>query len=319
VNEPKREWFEKDYYKILGVSDEAPQPEITKAYRQLARELHPDANPGNPSAEEKFKAVSAAYDVVGDEDTRSQYDEVRRMGPMGGGFGPSGPAPGPDGFNFQYEGGEDLGDLFSGLFGGGRSSFGRPGGPRKGRDQEAQIRLSFEEAVNGLATTVSLTGSPGNPPRDIKVRIPSGVDDGQRIRLKEQGGPGADGGPPGDLFVITRVGTHKLFGRDGANLTLTLPITFAEAALGADISVPTFDGESVKLRIPAGTQSAKTFRVRGRGVRTSRMTGDLLVTVEVAVPTKLSSGQRKALEEFADLPSDSPRAHLEVSHGSTGS
>ena len=317
MNEPKREWFEKDYYKVLGVTDEASQPEITKAYRQLARELHPDANPGNDAAEERFKEVSAAYDVIGDEDTRGQYDEVRRMGPMAGGFGP-GPQPGgPDGFNFQA-GGEDLGDLLSGLFGGGRSPFGQPNGPRKGRDQEAQIRLSFDEAVNGLTTTVSLTGSPGNPPRDIKVRIPSGVDDGQRIRLKEQGGPGVNGGPDGDLFVIVRVGTHKVFDRDGPHLTLTLPITFAEAALGADISVPTFDGESVKLRIPAGTQSARTFRVRGRGVRTSRLTGDLLVTVEVAVPTNLSSEQREALEQFADITGASPRAHLEASHGPTG-
>jgi molecular chaperone DnaJ len=317
VNEPKREWFEKDYYQLLGVPEESSQPEITKAYRQLARELHPDANPGNAAAEEKFKEVSAAYDVVGDEKTRSQYDEVRRMGPMAGGYGdPAGPGGGRGGFNF--EGGDDLGDLFSGLFGA-ANPFGRADGPRRGRDQEAQIRLSFDEAVNGLTTTVSLTGSPGNPPRDIKVRIPSGVDDGQRIRLKEKGGPGSDGGPSGDLFVITRVGSHKVYDRDGPNLTITLPVTFAEAALGADVSVPCFDGESVKLRIPAGTQSGRTFRVRGRGVRTSRLTGDMLVAVEVAVPTKLSSAQRKALEEFAEVSVESPRAHLEVSHGSTGS
>jgi molecular chaperone DnaJ len=315
--EVKREWLEKDYYAVLGVSPNASDKEIQKAYRELARELHPDKNPDNPTAEERFKEVSAAYDVVGDQETRKRYDEVRRMGaagvggPGGAPFGAGGPG-GSGGFTFDMSDLGDLGDLFGGMFGGGaRFGGGGPGAPRRGRDQEAQLHLGFDEAVNGVTTTVTL-GDPEGGSRSIKVRIPAGVDDGQRIRLREKGGPGLNGGPRGDLYVIVRISPHAVFGRDGANLLLEVPVTFTEAALGADIKVPTFDGDRVTLRLPAGTQSGRTFRVKGRGIATSKGTGDLLVTVEVAVPTNLSADQREALERLDELTEESPRAHLDV-------
>ncbi len=310
----KREWFEKDYYAVLGVSESASEKEIQQAYRKLARELHPDANPGDAAADERFKEVSAAYEVIGDPETRSQYDQVRQMGPgaMGGSFG----AGGPGSFTFDVGDMGDLSDLLGGMFGGGFGGGfgGRPQGqprPRRGRDQEAQLRLSFDEAVDGVTTSVTLSGGQDGGTRSIKVRIPPGVEDGQRIRLKGKGGPGVNGGPAGDLYVVVRVSDHPIFGRDGNNLTLELPVAFHEAALGADVKVPTFRGESVKLRLPAGTQPGRTFRVKGHGIDTGSTVGDLLVTVQVAVPSKLDTKQRAALEALAEASSQSPRAHLE--------
>ncbi|MCB1014013.1 MAG: molecular chaperone DnaJ [Acidimicrobiales bacterium] len=382
---PQREWFEKDYYKVLGVADDASQKDITKAYRKLARELHPDTNQ-EPGAEERFKEVSAAYDVVGDAEKRKEYDEVRRLGPMAGGFGGPGGGGGfggfgPGGATFNAEDlGDlgDLGDLLGGLFGRGGRRGGRAprgAGPQRGDDLEAELHLSFEEAVRGVTTAVNLTSdapchtchgsgaAPGSSPvvcsrcggrgvldenqglfsfsqacpqcagrgvvvedpcptcrgsgverrnRDVKIRVPSGVNDGQRIRLKGRGGPGRNGGPAGDLFVVVRVRPHDFFGRTGRDLTLTVPVTFAEAALGADVSVPTLDGESVRIRLPAGTRNGRTFRVKGRGVATKKGTGDLLATVEVAVPKKLSAAERKAVEALAAATPESPRAHLGV-------
>ncbi len=375
----QREWFEKDYYKTLGVSDKATQKEITKAYRKLARENHPDTNK-DPAAEERFKEVSAAYDVVGDAEKRKEYDEVRRLGPMGGGFGGPG-GFGPGGATFTTDDLGDLGnlgDLFGGLFGrGGRRGGGSRGpGPQRGADLEAELHLSFEDAVRGVTTAVNLTSDapchtchgsgarPGSTPtpcprcggrgvlddnqglfsfsqacpqcagrgvviddpcatcrgsgverraRDVKIRVPAGVNDRQRIRLKGRGGPGRNEGPAGDLFVVVRVRPHDFFGRSGRDLTLTAPVTFAEAALGADVKVPTLDGEAVKIRMPAGTRNGRTFRVKGRGVSTKKGTGDLLVTVEVAVPAKLSAAERKAVEALAAAATESPRAHLGVS------
>jgi molecular chaperone DnaJ len=375
---PQREWFEKDYYKVLGVDETAPAKDITRAYRKLARELHPDANPDDPAAEERFKEVSAAYDVVGDEEKRKEYDEVRRLGPMAGGFGgPGGPGPG-GGFNFDAS---DLGDLLGGLFGRGRGA-GAPGaggfrgtGPQRGSDLEAELHLPFREAVQGVTTGLHLTsdapcstchGSGARPgttpqmcpqcggrgvldenqglfsfstpcpncggrgavvtdpcptcrgsgierrPREVKVRIPAGVDDGQRIRLKGRGGPGRNGGPAGDLFVVVHVEPDPVFGRSGRNLTLAVPITFDEAALGTKLTVPTLDGEQVTLKIPGGTPSGKVFRVKARGVKTKKSTGDLLVTVQITVPRKLSKEQRQAVEAFAEASSESPREHLGV-------
>lgn len=374
---PQREWFEKDYYRVLGVSDTASQKDITRAYRKLARQHHPDANPGDKSAEERFKEVSAAYDVVGDEVKRKEYDEVRRLGPMGGMFG--GGAGQPGGFSFTTEGAGDLGDLFSTIFsrgrGRGRQAPSRGMGPQRGADLEAELQLSFEGAAKGVTTSVNLTSDvpcstchgtgarPGtaprvcdrcggrgvldenqgffsfstpcpvcagsgtvvddpcptcrgsgveHKPRQVKVRIPTGVEDGQRIRLKGRGSPGRHGGPNGDLFVTVHVAPHPLFGRRGRDVTLTVPVTFPEAALGADISVPTLDGGPVTLRIPPGTRSGRTFRVRGRGIETGRGAGDLLVTVEVAVPQNLSSSERKAIEALGAATDESPRAHLGV-------
>ena len=382
----QREWFEKDYYKTLGVSDGATQKEITKAYRKLARENHPDTNK-DPAAEDRFKEVSAAYDVVGDAEKRKEYDEVRRLGPMGGGFGGPGGGPGggfggPGGTTFSAEDLGDmgnLGDLFGGLFsrgGGRRGGPSRGPGPQRGDDLEAQLHLAFDEAVRGVTTTVNLTsdapcqtchGSGAKPgstphvcprcsgrgvlddnqglfsfsqacpqcagrgqviddpcptcrgtgterrPRDVKIRVPAGVNDGQRIRLKGRGGPGRNGGPAGDLNVVVRVRAHEFFGRSGRDLTLTVPVTFSEAALGADVKVPTLEGEPVKIRMPAGTRNGRTFRVKGRGVATKKGTGDLLATVEVAVPSKLSAAERKAVEALAAAATESPRDHLGVS------
>jgi molecular chaperone DnaJ len=375
----QREWFEKDYYRVLGVPETATAKEIKSAFRKLSRQYHPDANPGDAAAEERFKEVSAAYDVVGDAERRKEYDEVRRLGPAAAGF----PGGGADGFGqgfggFQFQEG-DLGDLLGNLFGrGGRGrQAGRRGtGPHRGQDLETELHLTFEDAVAGVTTAVHLTsdapcstchGSGARPgtspvtcstcggsgavvddqgpfafsspcptcggrgvrvedpcptcrgsgverrPREVKVRIPAGVDDGQRIRLKGRGGPGRNGGPAGDLYVVVRVSPHALFSRRGKDLLLTAPITFAEAALGADITVPTlFDGP-VTLRIPEGTRSGRTFRVKGKGVGGAKGSGDLLVTVEVAVPSKLSSAERKAVEAYrAATEGSSPRAHLGV-------
>ena len=381
---PQREWFEKDYYKVLGVSEGASQKDITKAYRKLAHEYHPDINQA-PEAEERFKEVSAAYDVVGDAEKRKEYDEVRRLGPMAGGFGGPGPGGfggfgGPGGATFTAEDLGDmgnLGDLLGGLFGRGGRRGGAPrgAGPQRGDDLEAELHLSFEDAVRGVTTAVNLTSdapchtchgsgaAPGSTPvtcsrcggrgvldenqglfsfsqacpqcagrgvvvealargwrgggvdggaGDAKIGVPAGVNDRQRIRLKGRGGPGRNGGPAGDLFVVVRVRPHDYFGRSGRDLTLTVPVTYAEAALGADVAVPTLDGESVKIRLPAGTRNGRTFRVKGRGVATKKGTGDLLATVEVAVPQKLSAAERKAVEALAAASTESPRAHLGV-------
>ncbi|MGH9119153.1 MAG: molecular chaperone DnaJ [Acidimicrobiales bacterium] len=377
---PQREWFEKDYYKVLGVADSAPQKDITRAYRKLARQFHPDANPGDNAAEERFKEISAAYEVVGDEAKRKEYDEVRRLGPMGGMFGGGAGGTRPGGFSFTTEGGADLGDLFSTIFSRGRgrgrtTTASRGMGPQRGADLEAELQLSFEGAAKGVTTTVNIEsdavcstchGSGARPgtlpracdncggrgvldedqglfsfstpcpacggtgtriddpcptcrgsgvehrPRQVKVRIPAGVEDGQRIRLKGRGSPGRNGGPNGDLYVTVHVAGHPTFGRRGRDLTLTVPITFPEATLGADISVPTLDGPPVTLRIPPGTRSGQTFRVRGRGIDTGKGQGDQMVTVEVAVPQKLSAAERKAVEALGAATSGSPRAHLGV-------
>ncbi|HYI62305.1 MAG TPA: molecular chaperone DnaJ [Acidimicrobiales bacterium] len=375
---PQREWLEKDYYAVLGVPSDADPKALTKAYRKLARELHPDANPGDSRAEERFKEVSAAYDVVGDAERRKEYDEVRAMAAAGGGFGPGGPG-GPGGFGFTGDVG-DLGSLFGNLFGRGRG--GRPGGPagpgpRRGPDLETELHLSFVDAVQGVTTAVSLLADavcgtchgdgarPGTTPtvcprcggqgsvaedqgpfsfstpcprcggrgsiiedpcptcqgggverrrRDVKVRIPAGVTDGTRIKVKGRGGPGRDGGPAGDLYVVCRVQPHELFRIQGRDLALTLPVTFPEAALGADVPVPTLDGGTVTVRIPEGTPTGRTFRVKGRGVPHTKGPGDLLATVEVAVPARLSAAQRQAVEELAALTADeSPRAHMDGS------
>lgn len=374
----QREWFEKDYYGVLGVTKDASQKEITSAYRKLAREFHPDANPGDAASEERFKEVSAAYDVVGDAEKRKEYDEVRRLGPMAGGMG-GGMGGGPGGFTFNTD---DIGDLFGGLFNrqrGGTATAGRPrgSGPQRGADLEAELHLAFLDAATGVTTEVHLTSDascstclgsgakPGTAPttcsrcggrgvvddnqgffsfsqpcqscggrgqivtdpcatcrgtgverraRQVKVRIPPGVDDGQRIRLKGRGGAGRNGGPPGDLYVVVSVTPHPLFARSGKDLTLDVPVTYPEAVLGADIRVPTLDGDPVTVRMPAGTRSGRTFRVRGRGVAAgSGPPGDLLVTVEVAVPTNPSDAERQAVEALAQLePEVSPRSHLGV-------
>jgi molecular chaperone DnaJ len=373
---PQREWFEKDYYKVLGVPDTATEKEITRAYRKLAKQYHPDANPGT---EDRFKEISAAYDVLGDAGRRKEYDEVRRLGPAANPFaGARAGGPGGPGFSGTFRT-DDLTDLLGGIFGtGNRSRGGRGGrsaGPRRGEDLEAELHLSFDDAVGGVTTTVNLTSdaacstcggtgaAPGTSPvicstcggrgvindnqglfsfsqpcrdcsgtgmrvetpcptchgggverraRQVKVRIPAGVENGQRIRIKGRGGAGANGAPSGDLYVVVHTDRHEIFGRQGKNLTLTVPLSFPEAALGATITVPTLE-KPVMLKIPAGTKSGRTFRVKGRGVPASSGAGDLLVTVEVAVPQKLSDAEREAIEALASASDgSSPRAYLGV-------
>jgi molecular chaperone DnaJ len=360
----QREWFEKDYYKELGVAETATAKEITRAYRKLARELHPDKNPGNAASEERFKAVSAAYDVLGDETKRAEYDEVRRLGPMAGG-----PGGGSGGFTFNMDdaNASGLGDLLGQMFGrrgaGGRGGAGASGvGPRRGADVQAELTVDFVDAARGMTTTLHLTsdaqcstceGSGARPgttpklcpqcggrgviddnqglfsfsspcrrcggggtviedpcptcrgsgvekrPREVQARIPAGVSNGQTIRLKGRGAPGRNGGPAGDLLVQINVAPHPRFGRNGNDLTIRVPVSFTDAVLGADIPVPTLDGSTVTLRIRPGTQPGSRHRVKGKGIETKKATGDLIVTVDVVVPTSLTDAERSAVEQLA--------------------
>ncbi|GAB3151345.1 molecular chaperone DnaJ [Micromonospora sonneratiae] len=376
-----KDWLEKDFYAVLGVGKSASSDEIKKAYRKLARESHPDRNPGDTQAEERFKAASEAYDVLSDERKRREYDEMRslfgsgafrrnaRAGGQPGGF-PfdvsdifGGAAGQQGGQGARFGGGGGFSDLFGSIFtGGAAGGGGRSRGPSRGRDVEAEVVLDFRDAVHGVTLPLTLRApgvcetchgngaKPGTQPRacpqchgagvvtrdqgsfsfsepcrecqgvgtivdekcpecrgtggvtktrTLNVRFPAGVADGQRIRLAGRGEPGDRGGPAGDLFVLVKVRSDELFGRTGDDLTLTVPITFAEAALGTDLRVPTLDG-AVTLRVPAGTPSGRTLRARGKGVaRRDGQAGDLLVTVEIVVPTELSVEAREALETFA--------------------
>ena len=307
----QREWFEKDYYAVLGVSKTATDKEITKTYRKLARKYHPDTNPDNTAAENKFKEISVAYDVLGDEKRRQEYDEVRRAGPSA--FGMHG-AGGPGGFGggqpFDTGGTGDISDLISQMLGGrgGRSRNGVD--PRRGIDLEATLDLSFIDAVGGMTTSLRLSTDAETVPREVNVRIPAGVDNGQRIRIKGRGEPGRSGGPAGDLLITCNVATHHLFGREGKNLTMRLPITFTEAALGSNIEVPTLDGATVILRLKPGTQAGSRHRVKAKGIDAGGIAGDLIVTVEVVVPKDLTGKQQKLVEQLADISDESPRDHL---------
>lgn len=361
----QHDWLEQDFYKVLGVGKTATEKEITKSYRALARQYHPDANPDDAKSEERFKEISAAYDIVGDEAKRKEYDEMRRLGPVGNAFGGGGGANSAGGGGFNFDG-VDLGDILGGMFGnrGGGRSGGAAAAPSKGDDLEARLHLSFDDSVAGVTTSVHVTsdaacstckGSGSRPgtqptacsrcggrgvlddnqglfsfsqpcqqcggrgrvvtdpcttcrgngmerrPRQVKVRVPAGVKDGQKIRLKGRGGPGRNAGPHGDLFVVIDVAEHELFGRKGNHLTVDVPITFPEAALGAKVGVPTMEGATVTLKVPPGTPSGKTFRVKGRGVTSASATGDLLVTVVVEIPSKLSDQAREAIEALADV------------------
>jgi len=319
----QKEWIEKDYYAVLGVDKSASAADIKKAYRKLAQKHHPDANQGDAKAEEKFKEVSAAYDVLSDEKTKEEYDRIRQMvaaggfrsaGPGGGagfgGFGGGGQRVRIEDVGDIFGGSASFGDLFGDLFGssggGAASGFGRA----RGADLETETTLSFEEALEGVQVELHIQER-GGQPRTIKARIPAGVTDGARIKLAGKGSPGPGGGPAGDLYVKVRVRPHKVFGRKNKDLTLALPVTFAEAALGAQIDVPTLNGGPVKLKIPAGTSSGRTFRVRGKGVPSGKDKGDLLVTVQVTVPEKPNREVRNLIERLAELDDESPRAALE--------
>jgi molecular chaperone DnaJ len=379
ADEVRREWFEKDYYQVLGVPKNATAAEIKKAYRKLAQKYHPDANPGNSEAEERFKEISGAYDVIGHPETRKSYDRVREMGPAGfGGFGgpgasrAGGPAGWPGGVRYEQVD-FDIDDLL-GMFGGGRRRSGRREATRRGADLETEVRVSFDDAMTGTTVPVKISGpavcrtchgsgaEPGTSPatcpecggsgsvdvnegffqiartcprcrgagrivehpcracngtgaerrtRRLQVKVPPGVKDGARIRLSGRGEPSPSGGPPGDLFVKVRVGEHPVFGRRGDDLTVELPITYPEAALGANVQVPALDGP-VTLKIPAGTPSGKTFRVRGKGAPKKSGHGDLLVTVKVDVPGKLSREEKQLLKQLQEVRNGSPRARMGV-------
>ncbi|MCU7823794.1 molecular chaperone DnaJ [Kitasatospora sp. DSM 101779] len=370
-----KDYVEKDYYKVLGVPKDATAAEIKKTYRKLAREFHPDANKGDAKAEERFKDISEAYDVLSDEKRRKEYDEARSL------FGNGGFRPGGAGGNYNFDfgdlfsgsggGGGGIGDVFGGLFNRG----GRQAQPRRGADVETEVTLSFVEAVDGATVPLRMTSQApcracagtgakagttprvcptcvgagtvsrgqgafalSDPCRDCKgrgmivddpctvchgsgrassartmqVRIPAGVQDGQRIRLKGKGAQGERGGQPGDLYVTVHVDGHPVFGRKADNLTVTVPVTFPEAALGGTIEVPTLNGPAVKLKLPAGSANGLTLRARGKGAtRKDGTRGDLLVTVEVVVPKHVTGDALSALEQYREATaSDDPRAAL---------
>ena len=280
-----KDLYEKDYYAILGVDKKADAATIKKKYRQLARELHPDKTKGDKKLEDRFKEVSEAYDILGDDKKRSEYDQAREMF-QSGAF-----RQGAHQFSGDFSdlfGNGGAGDIFSQLFGGRRA-------PRKGSDIQSEITISFRDSIFGKEADLRLSGQ-GNAPQTITVRIPAGITDGGKIRVKGRGAPGEAG--PGDLYVLIHVAPHPIFSRKGENIHVNVPVTFTEAALGADISVPTVDGDEVKVRLAPGTQNGKTLRVKGRGVKKGVNAGDLMVSIEVQVPQRIDGKAKKALEDF---------------------
>lgn len=358
-----QDWVDKDFYKVLGVSKDATDKDIKKAFRKLARQNHPDQHPGDAAAEARFKEISEANSVLSNPDSRREYDEIREMVANGGfGYGPGAGFPGAGGqyaygnpaggpYTYSYSTGGSAEDLFGqgagyedilgGLFGqdgAGFSGARRPSGPRKGADIEGEVTIGFLEAVKGTTVSMQLVSevactacggagiTSGNPPqvcgschgtarvrqaKTMKVRIPASVDDGQTIRIKGKGSAGLNGGPAGDLLVRVHVTPHPLFGRKGRDLTVSVPVTVDELILGADIEVPTLEGGRVKVRIPECTPNRRTLRVRGKGVTTKAGTGDLLVTVEVVMPTSLNDQARQAMRDFAHaVGQTNPRASI---------
>lgn len=322
-----QDWFDKDFYKILGVSKSVTPEELKKAYRKLARKYHPDSNPGNAASEARFKEISEAHSVLSDPEQRKEYDAVRAMG-SGARFTAPGGAGQAGGFEDVFggmfgggrqqsytfqQGGYD--DILGGLFGGGsrQGGFGAStggyrgfGGPTRGRDVVASATIDFVTAAHG--DTITLQTQDGRP---IKVKIPAGVADGQKIKLRGKGEPSPDGGESGDIVLTVSVRKHPVFERDGLNLRVNVPVTFAEAALGATIEVPTLGGDTVKLRVAPGTPSGRVLRVKGRGITTSKGSGDLLAVVQVAVPSHLSKEAEEKLRAFvATLPDENPRTDM---------
>jgi molecular chaperone DnaJ len=271
-----KDLYEKDYYAVLGVDKKADGATIKKKYRQLARELHPDKTKGDKKLEDRFKEVSEAYDILSDDKKRAEYDQAREAFKSGA-FRQGANQYGGD-FGDLFNGG----DIFSQIFGGRR-------GPRKGADLQSSVTISFRDAVFGKQIDIS---------KGLTVRIPAGISDGGKVRVKGRGEPGEAG--PGDLYVIVLVVPHPIFSRKGENIHVTVPVSFTEAALGADIPVPTLEGDEVKVRIAPGTQNGKTFRVKGRGVKKGVNSGDLMVTIEVQVPQRVDGKAKRALEEFAE-------------------
>ena len=285
-----KDLYEKDFYKVLGVDKKAGADEIKKKYRTLARELHPDKNKGDAAKEEKFKGISEAYEILSDVKKRAEYDEARSLYERGGFRAPMGGGQQGGDFNDIFGGGNPQ-DIFANLFGGGRR------GPRKGQDLQTEATITFRESIVGTHLDLRLATDRGAA-QNITARVPAGVSDGAKIRVKGKGAAGEAG--PGDLFIMLHVKPHPIFARKGENLTLTLPVTFTEAALGADIKVPTMSGEDVTVRIAPGTSNGRTLRVKGRGITKGATTGDLLVTVDVQVPQRVDGKALDALKVFAE-------------------
>ena len=310
-----QDWLEKDFYQVLGVSKDVSDSELKKVYRKLARTYHPDANPGDADAEKKFKDISEAYSVLSDPKERAEYDQIRAMAQGGPRFTAGGGGAGgfEDIFGGMFgggmprSGGAGFGNLFDGLFDQGMGG-GYPGyrEPMKGQDVQARITLDLPTAVEG--TTVSVDTPSG---KKVTAKIPAGVKDGQKVRLRGKGQPSPNGGRAGDVIITVGIPKHPVFSREDNHLRVVVPITYSEAALGATIEVPTLGGDIVKVKVPPGTQSGQVMRVRGRGVTSGDGIGDLLVEVRVAVPTSLSKTQKAHLEKFVDsLPKDNPRDDL---------
>ena len=294
-----QDWIEKDFYKILGVSKDVSDADLKKAYRKLAKDNHPDLHPGDAAAEARFKDISEAYDVLSDAEQRREYDAIRAMG---------------GGARFQAGGqGAGFEDVFSNLFGGGGfqgggfPGFGRFGGfgPQRGQDLSTTASINFIDSVNGTTVKLNLRNE------SVSVKVPAGIQDGQKLKVKGKGQPSPNGGPAGDLVVTIKVKPHAVFTRDGDNIRVSVPVTYAEATLGATIEVPVLGGDPVKLKVAAGTPNGRTLRVKGKGVQFGSRQGDLLATVEVMVPGHLPAKAKKLLEQFdAELPDENPRQDL---------
>ncbi len=294
-----------DLYKILGVSENASQEDIKKAYRDLAKKYHPDKYPNNPEYEEKFKKISEAYSVLSDKEKRAKYDQMRRFG----GFGPSGAGGyrqqrdyGFGGFDYEdlgsmfgsrsRSGSRSFGDIFEDLFGGRTGGFtGRSAA--KGQDVTAELSVPFDVAIKGGKQTFSIDS------RRLTVNVPAGSEDGKKIRLRGQGYPGPGGGPAGDLILTIRVAPHPLFKRKGNDLYTKARINVVQAMLGTKVQVQTYDRGKVMLKIPEGTQQGKLLKLKGMGPTINGIRGDLYVTIELDIPKNLSSKAKEKLKEFA--------------------
>jgi molecular chaperone DnaJ len=294
-----QDWIEKDFYKILGVSKDVSDADLKKAYRKLAKDNHPDLHPGDAAAEARFKDISEAFDVLSDKEQRREYDAIRAMG-GGARF-----TAGGQGAGFE--------DVFSNLFGGsGFQGGGFPGfggfggfGPQRGQDLSTTASINFIDSVNGTTVKLNLRNE------SVSVKVPAGIQDGQKLKVKSKGQPSPNGGPAGDLVVTIKVKPHAVFTRDGDNIRVSVPVTYAEATLGATIEVPVLGGDPVKLKVAAGTPNGRTLRVKGKGVQFGSRQGDLLATVEVMVPAHLPAKAKKLLEQFdAELPDENPRQDL---------
>ncbi len=309
----------KDYYKILGVSRDATQEEIKKAYRRLARKYHPDVRPGDKEAEEKFKEISEAYEVLSDPEKRKKYDQFgaywkqyQQTGGAGGGISweeflrqTAGAQQGGGGYRVYTTSAEDLGDLFGEdfrfsdffeyLFGGGPR---RKARPRKGEDYQATITITLEEAFHGTERTIAVQGE------KIRIKIRPGIQDGQQLKISGKGAPGYQGGPRGDLYITVKILPHERFRRQGDDLYTEITVDLYTAVLGGEVMLTTLDGKKVKLKVPPGTQPGTTLKLRKLGMpkyRSPKQRGDLYVKINVQIPTRLTDEERQLFEQLAQL------------------